>query len=122
MLKSIAKRLRAFWDPSAWFLIVLGLFIFSLRIPLPADGLINLPMAFTVFQTAGLMFALYGMQLMASMAVWPDLSFRELLKGVADGNSAAGRLLLGLLIFNGLGTIGLCYWITSALGMASARG
>lgn len=116
LLANTLSRVRAFWDPSAWFMIVLGLLLFSLRIPLPQDGWVNLPVAMTVLQTGGLMFALFGMQLMASMAFWPSLSFGDLLKQVSEGSTSAALVLLGLFMFNGLCVIGFALWITSALG------
>lgn len=116
------KRIRAFWDPSAWILIAIGIATFSVRVTLPDTPWVNLPAAITVFQTGGLVFALYGIQMMVSMAMWPDLNYTHLLQEVFESkNQAAGQLLLGLFIFNGLGTIGFCYWVTSALGMAAAR-
>lgn len=127
--KAIA-RLRPLIDPMSWFLIVAGLLVFTMRIPLPADGPVNFPMAVTVFQTGGLIFAVYGMQMLASMVFWPDLKVKRLLEEVfyeregskPGGNNAAATVLLGLLLFNGLACIGFCYWLTTALGAGVVGG
>lgn len=115
-MKSIANRLKAFSSASAWVMILLGLALFSLRIPFSPDGWVNLPMAFTVLQTGGLMFAVFGLQMMASMAVWPTIHLDELLAKVSEGHTASAYVILGLLIFNGLSIVGFSYWLTTALG------
>lgn len=117
----IAKRVRAFWDPSAWIMIAIGIILFSIRVPFAPGGFIDFPAAFTVFQTGGLMFAVFGMQLMASMAFWPDLNFGAVLQSAVEGSTAAALIVMGLLVFNGLCVVGFAYWLTSALGMAAAK-
>lgn len=120
-MKGFVSRISAFWDPSAWILIALGIGLFSIRLPLEKLGVFDLPAAFTVLQTGGLMFAVFGMQLMASRAFWPSLSFSDAMRGVAEGQTSSALVVFGLLVFNGLCTIGFSYWLTAALGMASAR-
>lgn len=115
-MKSISLRLRAFASLSSWAMILLGLALFAMRIPFSPDGFINLPMAFTVLQTGGLMFAVFGLQMMASMAVWPSIHLDELLSKVAEGQTAPAYVILGLLVFNGLSIVGFSYWLTTALG------
>lgn len=124
LISSALARLRPLVDPMSWFLIVSGLLVFSVRIPLPEDGWLNLPMALTIFQTGGLIFAVYGMQMLASLVFWPDIKVGRLLDEVLSGRSgtAAAGVLLGLLIFNGLATIAFCYWLTTALGAGLVGG
>jgi hypothetical protein len=123
LIAKAAARLRPLFDPMSWFLILAGLFAFSIRLPLPADEFVNLPMALTIFQTGGLIFAIYGMQMQASMVFWPNLKVSVLLDEVLkENNTAAGTVLLGLLVFNGLACIGFCYWLTTALGAGVVGG
>ena len=121
-MKMVLKRLEGLYDPSAWLLIVLGLLLFSTRVQFTPNGWVNLPVAFTILQTGGLMFSLFGMQLMASMTFWPDLSFRALLKDVHDGKTSAAILLAGLLVFNGLSILGFSIWLANALGVGALSG
>jgi hypothetical protein len=109
-------RLRALYNSGAWMLILLGLVMFSLRVPLPDESFINLPVAATVFQTAGLMFMLFGFQVSASMIVWPQVDLGLLISQALAGNRAAGHVVLGLMIFNGLCMIAFTIWLTGALG------
>lgn len=115
-MKLLANRLRGFLSPDAWVLIALGLLLFSARVQFAPDGWVNLPMAFTVLQTGGLMFSVFGLQMMASMAIWPSIRVDDLLVKVGDGQSASAYVLLGLLVFNGLCVVGFTYWLTTALG------
>ena len=115
-MNALHKRYKPFINLSAWILIFVGLILFSLRVQFQPGGWINLPIAFTVFQTAGLMFALFGLQLMASLSLWPDINVRMLMLDVLKGNVAAGLVLLGLLLFNGISLVAIALWLTSALG------
>ncbi len=117
-LKSIAKRMWfAFGHLDAWVLVLLGLGMFTARIPLPPDTFFNLPHAATVVQTAGLMFAMFGFQLMASMFMWPSVSFIRCVDQAIGGNSAAGYVVAGLLIFNGLCMVAFTLWLTGAFNL-----
>lgn len=115
-MKSISNRLRAFADVNAWVLIMLGLILFSARVQFAPGGWVNLPVAFTVLQTGGLMFALFGMQMMASMVFWPKMNVTSMLEKAEAGELASAAVLLGLLVFNGLSIVGFSVWLTSALG------
>lgn len=115
-MEHLKYRLRALYNSGAWMLILMGLVMFSLRVPLPVESLVNLPVAATVFQTAGLMFMLFGFQISASMIVWPQVDLGILIKEAVNGNRAAGHIVLGLMIFNGLSMIAFTIWLTGALG------
>jgi len=123
-MKSIAKRAWiAFAHPEAWILIILGMTMFSIHTPLADTALVNFPYAATVFQTAGLMFSVFGFQIMASLFMWPTLSFPALLRAIGeDKNVAAGLAVMGLLVFNGLCMIAFTVWLSGTLSMgAGAR-
>lgn len=112
----LIRRFKALFNSGAWILIVLGLFLFSVQTPFAAGGWINLPVAATVFQTAGLVFMLFGLQIIASIIVWPQVDMGRLLTEAMTGNRAAANVLLGLMIFNGLSMIALVLWLSGALG------
>jgi hypothetical protein len=127
-MKSIAKRFwRAFGNPEAWILVLIGLLMFSVRTPLPDSSFINLPFAATVIQTAGLMFALFGFQIMASMLMWPTLSFPGMIKLATDpyqngASTGAALIIFGLLVFNGLCMVAFTIWLSGSLSIgAGAR-
>lgn len=115
-MKHLKYRLTALFNSGAWLLIVIGLALFTLRIPMPAEGFVNWPVAATVFQTAGLMNMLFGFQVGASMIIWPQVDLGELIRQAMAGNRAAGHVVLGLMIFNGLCMIAFTIWLTGALG------
>lgn len=110
------SRLKAFIDLNALILIFAGLFTFSLRIQFTPGGFVNLPVAFTIFQTAGLMMFLAGVQLIISRLLWPSISFTALLQKVDNNELASAVVLLGIFVFNGLGLIGTTIWLSLALG------
>lgn len=116
-----AQRLRALVNFQAWFLIVLGLILFTLRTPLPDLGWINLPIAVSAFQTAGLMFMLCGLQIMISLLVWPNVDLPDLLERAEGGNVASGLAVLGLFVFNGLLLVSSVTWLTYAVGATVGR-
>lgn len=109
-------RLRAFIDGGAWMLIVVGLILFCLRIAFEPGGFLNLPVAVTVLQTAGLMFTIAGLQIIISRIVWPALSVTDTLNAAKEGNTPAGLVLLGLFLYNGITTVAFVMWLSSALG------
>lgn len=120
-LSNFLTRAKAFGDSGAWLCILVGLLLFCARLPFTAGGLINLPVAVTVFQTAGLMFAIAGLQIMISRLVWPGISVGLLLKAVYTGDGTppstpAALILFGLFIYNGLTTVAFVLWLTTALG------
>lgn len=128
-MKSFAKKIathfvvtnfvKAFFNPSAWVLVLMGLIMFSSRIPVPADGWINMPFVVSLVQTMGLMFTLFGFQTMASLFIWPHLKFGEMVILAKGGNAACGMIVMGLLIFNGLCMVAFTLWTSSAtLGRA----
>lgn len=110
-------RVRALFNTGAWLLIFLGLLAFSVNIPLQSFGWVNLPVAATVFQTAGLVFMLCGFAIQASIIVWPQLNAGDLYRKVITENSnAAGLVLLGLLVFNAMVILAFTLWLSGALG------
>lgn len=119
-------RLNALYDPGAWTLIAVGLILFLIRIPMPGTWFINLPMAVTIIQTAGLVFTIAGLQILVSRLVWPGISVSRLIDAVQSdsgpSSTASGLTLLGLLIYNGLTTIAIVIWLLYSLGLASAIG
>ena len=115
-LNRVMYRLRVAVNVDAWILILVGLALFTIRIPLNATGWIEWPVAATVFQTAGLMFMLFGLIIQASMFMWPQIDLKRLILEVKSGNIAAGIVVAALLIFCGLGVIALTIWLTGALG------
>lgn len=116
-IEQFVARCKVMFNSGAWMLILFGLALFTIRIPMENTGWINWPVAATVFQTAGLMFMLFGFQIWASMIVWPTLKISELMREIMlEKNSAAGHAILGLLIFNGLSLVAFTIWLTGALG------
>ena len=121
--RGFSSRVRAFHNLDAWILIGIGLAVFSLRVQFSPGGWINLPILFTVMQTGGLMFAIAGFELIISLAIWPTVNLGQLLKQVIEEeNMAAGLVILGLFLFNGLGMVATVMWLTSALGAQIAAG
>jgi hypothetical protein len=118
-MKSIAIRFSAaFLHTDAWIMVALGLIMFSSRIPLPGDMWLNLPHAATVIQTAGLMFAIWGFQIMGSIFMWPTFKVGPILDKACAGELSASILIFGLLVFNGLSTVAFTIWLGGALGQA----
>lgn len=115
-------RLDALKDPGAWTLITVGMVLFLLRVPMPNNWVVNLPLAITIMQTAGLIFTIAGIQILVSKLVWPDISVAVLVDDVQDKNTAAGLTLLGLFVYNGLTTIALVIWLLYSLGLSSTSG
>lgn len=116
-------RLRSLQDPGAWTLIIVGLILFLIRVPMPKTWIINLPLAVTIMQTAGLVFTIAGLQILVSKLVWPGISVSKLVEKVqTDDGQAAGLTLLGLLIYNGLTTIAIVIWLLYSLGLSSSVG
>lgn len=118
--KNFLTRAKAFGDSGAWLLIVVGLLLFCARLPFTPGGLINLPVAVTVFQTAGLMFAIAGLQIMISRLVWPGISVGTLIRVISDRGEPStmpeALLLFGLFVYNGLTTVAFVLWLSTALG------
>ena len=112
-------RLDSLFDAGAWTLIVIGLILFLVRIPMPDNWIINLPMAITIIQTAGLVFTIAGLQILVSRLVWPGISVSKLVSSIHYDHSAIAPALtlLGLLIYNGLTTIAIVIWLLYNLGL-----
>ena len=113
-------RLTSLLDSGAWTLIVLGLILFLVRIPMPETWIINLPMAITIVQTAGLIFTIAGLQILVSRLVWPGISVSTLVTSVQSDqpSTASGLTLLGLFVYNGLTTIAIVIWLLYSLGLS----
>lgn len=114
-------RLQALVNFQAWFLILLGLALFTLRTPMPELGWVNLPIAVSVLQTAGLIFMLCGFQIMISLLMWPNVNLPDLLERAEGGNLAAGTAVLGLFVFNGLSLVASVMWLSYAVGAQVGR-
>lgn len=112
-------RLRALKDPGAWTLIVVGLILFLTRVPMPNNWIVNLPLAVTIMQTAGLMFTLAGLQILVSKMVWPNISVVRLIQNVQSSSDPipSSLVMLGLFVYNGLTTIALVIWVLYSLGL-----
>lgn len=116
-------RLNSLKDPGAWTLIIVGLVLFLIRVPMPDTWFINLPLAITIMQTAGLIFTIAGIQILVSRLVWPNISVSKLIDSVQDKDStAAGLTMFGLFVYNGLTTIALVIWLLYSLGLSSTPG
>lgn len=116
-------RLKSLRDPGAWTLIAVGLILFLLRIPMPNTWVINLPLAMTILQTAGLVFTIAGIQILVSKLVWPGISVSTLITEIQEHDStASGLTMLGLLIYNGLTTIAIVVWLLYSLGLSAPTG
>lgn len=117
-------RLRALTDAGAWTLITVGLILFLLRIPMPKTWFINLPLAITIVQTAGLVFTIAGLQILVSKLVWSNISVARLIQNVQTGGNptASSLVMLGLLVYNGLTTIAVVIWLLYSLGLNAAGG
>lgn len=113
-------RLVSLLDAGAWTLIIMGMILFLVRIPMPSNWIINLPMAITIIQTAGLIFTIAGLQILVSRLVWPGISVSKLVESVQSENPsiASGLTLMGLLIYNGLTTIAIVIWLLYSLGLS----
>lgn len=132
-LTFLKNRAKAFGDSGAWLLIIVGMVLFIARMPFAPGGWLNLPVAVTVFQTAGLMFTIAGLQIMISRLVWPGISVSRLaaqvvgdvppqsaLDGPARSPLAAAVMLAGLFVYNGVTTIAFVTWLASAMGAGIA--
>jgi hypothetical protein len=116
-------RLRALQDPAAWTLITVGLVLFLLRIPMPNTWIINLPLAITIMQTAGLIFTIAGLQILVSKLVWSSISVSKLISDIQENNSVASAItLMGLLVYNGVTTIAMVLWLLYSLGLSAPSG
>jgi hypothetical protein len=116
-------RLRALQDPAAWTLITVGLVLFLLRIPMPNTWVINLPLAITIMQTAGLIFTIAGLQILVSKLVWSSISVSKLISDIQENNSVASAItLMGLLVYNGVTTIAMVLWLLYSLGLSAPSG
>lgn len=115
-LAFLSTRYRAFVSIESWFLIVLGLVMFTVNTPMPNLGWVNLPIAVTVVQAAGLMFMISGFQMMLSMLVWPSIDLATLLDKADDGNQGAALIVAGLLLFNGLSMLSTVIWLVYSIG------
>lgn len=111
------------FDLHAWVFIAIGILAFASHFPLEDTYLVNFPAAVTVLQTAGLMFSIFGIQMLGSQIFWPQLSMSVLMTEVIEeNNTAAGLVIFGLLVFNGLSVIGFAIWLTHALGAGVSAG
>lgn len=108
--------LRIFCDKSALLLITVGALLYTVSVPLPADTWVNLPLLETALQLCGGMFLLFGCNIIASRIFWPGISVRSLMQLVEQGNTAAGMVLLGLKVFNGLSLIGFALFMALSFG------
>lgn len=111
----IQTRLKAFLSLDVWFLILLGSVLYSSRIPLPAEGWVNLPVLISLIQTVGLMFMLCGCQILMSILMWPDVKLSDLLESAKNGSLAASVSIVGLMLFNGLALVASVLWMTGSL-------
>lgn len=114
-MKYINKFLKPFWNPTAWIMIVVGAILFVGRAQFTPEAWVNLPELATLIELVGGLFIITGFQVMVSMLFWPDTSVTYLLMLVRDGNTAAGVVLLGLKLFNGLSIIGFAIWLALAM-------
>lgn len=115
----LKNRAKAFGDTGAWLLILVGVLLFASRLTFTPTGFVNLPVVVTILQTAGLMFAIAGLQIMISRLVWPGISVTKLITQAGDGagdSVAAALVLAGLFLYNGLTTVAFVLWLSSALG------
>jgi hypothetical protein len=111
-----ALRFRAFKNFEAWFMILVGLVLYTSRIPLPNEGFLHLPLAVTVIQVAGLMFMLCGLQIFISILMWPNVKLKELLESAENGHTSAGLAAMGLMLFNGLSLLAQVLWLIHGSG------
>lgn len=116
-MQFLKSRALALVDSGAWLMIVLGLLLFSSRVQFSADGWVNLPIAASFLQIAGGIFVLFGLQIMASIIMWPTLNTETLYADVREGKTASAYVLLGMLIFNGLCMIGFVIWLNASLSI-----
>lgn len=103
-------------------MILVGLFLFAARVPATSDLFVNLPLVLTVIQTAGLIFFISGVQIINSRLVWPGMRWSYLVQAATTGSTSAGLTMLALLIYNGLTTIAVVWWLTSAFGAGLSAG
>lgn len=116
-MTSFLNRLKGLLDKTGWTMVFLGMMLFCARLPFAVDGWLNLPLAVTALQTAGLMFTIAGLQIFISRMVWPGIKFGETLEDVRVARSqASATVLFGLFIYNGLTTLAFVIWLAFALG------
>lgn len=114
----LSSRYRAFASSGSWALIVLGLALFSARIPLAPDGIINAPVTASIVQTLGLLFTAAGLLMMLSILLWPSIKVDELVRNAVDyGHTASAFMLCGLLVFNGIAFYTIVFWMATSLGI-----
>lgn len=110
------QRLKSLLDPSAALLLLIGCLLFGARIALPTDTFINLPQLETTVQLCGALLILAAFAIVISRLFWPGTPAAELMDEVRGGNVAAGIVLAGLKIFNGLSIIGFALLLASLYG------
>lgn len=106
-------NLSVLLDGNAWALLLFGALLFGLNVPLPAGGLVNLPMLATLLQIAGGVFVVCAFAIVASRIIW-QLSVSKLLEASMAGSLPAAVVLGALILFNGLSVLGFCVWLALA--------
>ena len=95
------ERLKAFFDKSAWLLILVGAIVLAI---------FDIPTLITLVSWAAFALVLAGMTIMMSKAVFPSIQLSDLLKRAENGEIPAGLVILGLLVFVGLLFNGAVTW------------
>lgn len=114
----LQSRYRAFISSGSWGLIVLGLILFTIRIPLAPGGWVNAPVTASIVQTLGLLFTAAGLLMMLSILLWPTLKVDALIEDATrHGHTASAFLVCGLLVFNGIAFYTIVFWMATSLGI-----
>lgn len=113
MITKFLKVFAPLFDLYAWLMLLVGSVLFSARIPLPTESYVNLPVLETLLQITGGLFVICGFSLIVSRLFW-RIKYDVLQVQVLQGNVAAGILLAGLKIFNGLVVLGCAVWLALA--------
>lgn len=96
------QKLKALLDGHAWLLILLAL---------PVLAWLDWPMVRTLLEWTLYALVLIGLAIIVSRIVFPQINLARMVEDAADGNAAAGLVVLGLLVFFGLLVLALAGWV-----------
>ena len=114
LLTNTWRVMKPLLDTYAWIMIIIGTLLFTARVPLPPNDLVNLPVLVTLLQITGGIFIISGFSLVVTRLFWYKVSYDVLQQSVLRGNVAAGLTLMGLKIFAGMTVIACALWLALA--------
>jgi hypothetical protein len=99
---------------------VVGASLFGLRAPVAGFEFLNLPAVVTLVELTAAVLVISGFGIFTSWLSWPGTLADELMVEVFRGNLAAGLVLMGLKVFNGLALIGFSVVLAMGGGLGPA--